>query len=184
MRAAVAVIGSVLLAAGLGMLLAGFGVFGASVESAPLLGPAVSRFAAENAWFWPVAGAATEGVAFAGLVWLVVQVQALLRRWRPSLDAPTLHLAGVAAGELLRETRLITGVREARIRFTGSPSRPRVRVHVTCRADAAPARIHADLASGPVERYRAAMGMDDLVAVIRFQVDEPLPPPGPARELV
>ncbi|XVQ10156.1 hypothetical protein ACQP1W_47860 [Spirillospora sp. CA-255316] len=184
MRAAVALMGSVLLAAGLGMLLAGYGLLGASVETAPVLGPAVSRFAAGQAWFWPLAGAATEGVAFAGLVWLVVQIQAVLRRWRPSLDAPARHLAGVAAGELLRDTRLIPGVREARIRFTGSPSRPRVRVHVTCHADAAPARIHADLASGPVERYRAAMGMDDLVAVIRFQLDDPLPPPGPVRELV
>ncbi|MFC5745065.1 hypothetical protein [Actinomadura rugatobispora] len=184
MRAGIALVGSVPLAAGLGMLLAGYGAFGASLEAAPVLDPAVSRFAAGQAWFWPLAGAVTEGVAFAALVWLIVQVQALLRRWRPLLDAPTRHLAGVAAGELLRDTRLIPGVREARIRFTGSPSRPRVRVEVTCRADAAPARIHADLASGPVERYCAAMGMDDLVAVIRFRLDDPPPPPKPVRELV
>ena len=183
MRIAVALLGSLLLAVGVAMNLAAYGAFGESVRSGPVLAPAVSRFAAEHAWFWPAAGAVTEGVAFAGLLWLVVQGQAALRRWRPALDAPARQLADIAAGELLRDIRLIPGVREARIRFTGGPSRPRVRVMVTCRAGAVPARVHDALASGPVDRYRAAMGMDDLVAVVRFRLDVP-PPPAPVRELV
>ncbi|GAA2434664.1 hypothetical protein GCM10010191_56490 [Actinomadura vinacea] len=175
MRVGTAVIGTVLLAAGLGALLAGCGVLGAGFAADPVLRPAMSRFAAGQQWFWPVAGAVCEGVAFGGLVWAGVQVQALVRLRRPALDFQTRNLADVAVGELLRDVRLIQGVREARIRFTGSASRPRVRVHVTCDEGAVPARIHADLANGPVQRYRTAMEMEHLIVVLRFHMDDPVP---------
>jgi hypothetical protein len=173
MRVATVAMGAVALATGGAALLVGAGAFGPDAAARPLLDPALVRYAEGHGWFWPVAGAAAEVVAMAGLVWFAVQARASLRRWRPALDGPTRNLAGVACGELLRATRLVPGVRDARVRFTGSRSRPRLVMDVLCAPDASPAGIRAELTEGPIERYRAAMAMRDHIVVIRFQLAGP-----------
>ncbi|MFI0351900.1 hypothetical protein [Actinomadura sp. 9N407] len=174
-RAAILLTGLALLAAGVCGLLLGLGAFGAGSAGRPMLTSEMARYAGEHEWFWPVAGGVAETMALAGLMWLYVQVRSIMLTRRAALDTPTRHLAGVAAGELLRETRHVPGVRDARIRLTGSRLRPRLLVTVICAPDAAPAEIHTDLSNGPVERYRAAMDLDGLIVVIRFQMQEPVP---------
>jgi hypothetical protein len=170
MRVTTAAMGALALAAGIAALLPGTGAFGTDVAARPLLDPALSRYAEEHGWFWPAAGIAGEAVAMAGMIWFTMQARTSLRRWRPALDGPTRNLAGVAGGELLRVTRLVPGVRDARVQFTGSRSRPRLVMDVTCDPEGNPAGIRAELAGGPIERYRAAMAMRDLVVVIRFRI--------------
>jgi hypothetical protein len=135
-----------------------------------VLDPALVGFTQGYAWFWPVVGVVAEVVAMTGLVWFTVQALAAMRRRRPALDRPSRNLAEVAGGELLRATRLVPGVRDARVRFTGSWWKPRLVMSVTCEADAVPAEIRADLTGGPVARYRAAMAMRDLLVVVRFRL--------------
>jgi hypothetical protein len=162
--------GTVLLAAGSGALLLGAGAFGEGAAARPVLDPALVRFTERDEWFWPVTGVVAEVAAMAGLVWFTVQILAAVRRWRPALDGPSRNLAGVAGGELLRATRLVPGVLDARVRLTGSWWKPRLVMNVTCDADAVPAEIRADLGRGPIARYRAAMAMRDLVVVVRFRL--------------
>lgn len=173
MRVATVTMGALAFTAGIAALLLGTRVFGTEAAARPLLDPALARYAADHGWFWPAIGIAAEAVAMAGLVWFAVQGRASLRRWRPALDGPTRNLAGVAGGELLRVTRLVAGVRDARVQFTGSRSRPRLVIDVTCHPEGNPAGIRAELTGGPIERYRAAMAMRDLVVVIRFRIAGP-----------
>ncbi|MEW2356735.1 hypothetical protein [Spirillospora sp. NPDC029432] len=177
MRLATLTTGLLVVAAGIGALLAGLGAFGPGLAERPLLTSEMARYAGDNDWFWPVAGGVAETVALAGLMWLGTQIRAWTLSRRAALDAPTRKLAAVAGGELLREARHVPGVRDARVRLTGSRLRPRLLVTILCAPDAAPAEIHTDLSNGPIERYRAAMDMDGLIVVIRFHMEDPIPTP-------
>ncbi|MFC7729879.1 hypothetical protein [Actinomadura keratinilytica] len=85
MRVATALTGTVLLMCGALALCAGLGAFGAAWQLRPVLDPAVVRYAARNAWFWPVLASAAEFLALVGLAWLIREGRAALRRWRPAL---------------------------------------------------------------------------------------------------
>ena len=165
-----AVAGALALAAGGGALLLGGGAFGDGVAARAVLDPALPRLAERYEWFWPSAAVVAEVAAITGLVWFGIQVRRMVLRRRAALDGPTRNLAGVAGGELLRATRLVPGVVDARLRLTGTWWKPRLLMSVTCDAETVPAEIRTDLVNGPIARYRAVMAMRDLIVVIRFHL--------------
>ncbi|MFI0404661.1 hypothetical protein [Actinomadura sp. 3N508] len=171
MRIAIAATGAALLLCGGAALAAGLGAFDAllALSGRPLLDPALPRFAAGNGWFLPVAAGVAEIVALAGQLWLVFQCRALVHRRWPDLDAQTRALARTAAGDLARDARGLPGVQDARVRLTGTATRPRLRMRVSFAGDALVGEVYGELGAGPVERYRQAVGMPDLPVVVRFR---------------
>ncbi|SFP43390.1 MULTISPECIES: hypothetical protein [Actinomadura] len=167
MRIAIAATGAVLLLAGASALAAGLGAFDAVAER-PLLDPALHRFAADTGWFLPAAAGVAELLALAGQLWLVMQCRAAVHHWWPDLDPETRARARAAADDLTRDARGLPGVRDTRVRLTGTADRPRLRLTVSCAGDTLVSEVYGELGAGPVERYRDAVGMPDLPVVIRF----------------
>jgi hypothetical protein len=172
MRIAIAATGAALLLTGMSALAAGLGAFG-DVSTRPLLDPALLRFAGDAGWFLPAAAAAAEVLALAGQLWLVMQCRAAVHHWWPDLDPETRARARTAANDLTRAARTLPGVREARARLTGTADHPRLRLTVACAGDTLVSEVYGELAAGPVERYRDAVGMPDLPVVVRFHPTTP-----------
>ncbi|MEO3829269.1 hypothetical protein [Actinomadura sp. B10D3] len=171
MRIPIAATGAVLLLAGASALAAGLGAFDASgaVSSRPLLDPALRAFAGDAGWFLPAAAGASELLALAGQLWLVMQCRAAVHHWWPDLDPETRARARTAAADLTLDARGLPGVHDTRVRLTGTADRPRLRLTVSCASDTLVSEVYGELGAGPVERYRAAVGMPDLPVVIRFR---------------
>ncbi|POM25130.1 hypothetical protein BTM25_37720 [Actinomadura rubteroloni] len=180
MRTGVAVAAGVLLACGAVVLgadavetsLAGLhgtaqaGLGAAPAAGRPVLDPSVVRYAARHGWFWPAVSLAAEGVALAATtgLWRAGRAALLRRRARPDVPA-------VAA--LRAEALRLPGVRDVKVRLTGTRHAPRLVVTVAC-ADGTPlGGLLAALGDGPIARCRDAE-LPDLVAVVRFRL-------GPAR---
>lgn len=164
MKIPIAVTGAVLFACGAAALAAGLGAFG-DLAARPLLDPALVRFAAGNGWFL---AAAAEILALAGQLWLVVQARDLAHQWWPDVDPQTRDRVEAASFDLSRDARDLPGVRETRVRLTGTADKPRLLLRVDCDADTLIGEVYGELGAGPVERYRRAVGMPDLPVVIRF----------------
>ncbi|MFB4306407.1 hypothetical protein [Actinomadura sp. GTD37] len=171
MRIAIAMTGAVLLLAGASAVAAGLGAFDAfgAVSARPLLDPELVRFAGGAGWFLPSAAGAAELLALAGQLWLVLQGRALFHRWWPDLDAETRVRARTAGDDLVRDVRSLPGVEDARVRLTGTADKPRLLLNVTCTGETLVGEVYGELGAGPVERYRRAIGMPDLPAVVRFR---------------
>ncbi|QFG24342.1 hypothetical protein [Actinomadura sp. WMMB 499] len=173
MRIAIAATGTVLLGCGAAALALGLGAFG--LADSPPFHPALVAFATESLWFLPVLTGVAEAAALGGQLWLIMQVRSAVQQWRPDLDARTRERAREAAGDLVADVRSLPGVQDVRIRLTGSVHRPRLRMTVVCAGDAVLGEVYGELGAGPVERYRRAVGMPDLPAVIRFRLTFPRP---------
>ncbi|WP_067452855.1 hypothetical protein [Actinomadura macra] len=188
MRAALAVTGAVLFSCGAAALVLGLGgLDGLSagpggLAARPPLDPALVRFAGGSEWFLPAAAAVTELLSLAGQLWLVVQGRALVQQWRPDLDPRTRDLARSAAADLARDAAALPGVSDPRIRLTGTLTRPRLVVTVTCEGDSVLGEVYGELGAGPVERYRRTVGMPDLPVLVRLRPAFSRPRRGPRME--
>lgn len=171
MRIAIAMTGAVLLLAGASAAALGLGAFDAfgALSGRPLLDPATVRFAAGSGWFLPVAAGIAELLALAGQLWLVMQSRTLLHQWWPDLDAETRVRARTATDALDRDVRALPGVKDVRIRLTGTADKPRLLLNVSCAGDTLVGEVYGELGAGPVERYRDAIGMPDLPMIVRFR---------------
>ncbi|MEU5877658.1 hypothetical protein [Spirillospora sp. NPDC047279] len=176
MRVGITITGLVLLAAGAATLSLGLGAFGAERAGAPLLDAAMTRHGGAD-WFWPVVAAVAEIVTLAGAVWTARLLRNAAGRRRAAVDGPTRMLARAAGRDLVRAAKPLPGVRDVRTRLTGSTDRPRLLLDVDCDGATPLGEIHAALGTGPADRYRAAMGMPELIVVIRFRLPEPEPAP-------
>lgn len=74
-RAGLTLIGLLLLAAGVGGLLLGTGVFGADLVTSPVLPDRVRTLAAEAPWFWWAVAAGCLLLAVLGARWLLTQLR-------------------------------------------------------------------------------------------------------------
>ncbi|MEV5824011.1 hypothetical protein AB0L25_00355 [Spirillospora sp. NPDC052242] len=173
MRIAITATGIALAGCGAAALALGRGAFG--LADAPPFHPALVAFATESLWFLPVLTGLAEAAALSGQLWLIMQIRSAVQQWRPDLDARTRDRAREAAGDLDRDARSLPGVTDVRIRLTGGVHRPRLRMTVVCAGDAVLGEVYGELGAGPVERYRRAVGMPDLPAVIRFRLTFPRP---------
>ncbi|MBW8483808.1 hypothetical protein [Actinomadura parmotrematis] len=167
MRTLTAVTGAVLAAAGAAVLAVAAGPLGGG----PVLWPALVRYPAGHHGFWPVVAALLELAGLAATASLLAQVRDAAHRRLPAVDGPTRMLTRAAGRDLRRRALKVPGVRDARLRFTGTRARPRLVMTVTCPTDAPLAEVCAALREGPVARYREAVGLDGLVVVLRFTLE-------------
>ncbi|MCP2334876.1 alkaline shock response membrane anchor protein AmaP [Actinomadura rupiterrae] len=179
MRVVAGLAGVLLLAGGVLALCAGLGAFGPDAAGAAVLSAATERYVRDHDWFWPLAGAVAEVVALAGLVGFGGTVREARLRRRPAMDGATRMHARAASGDLVRDVVRMPGVRDVRVRLTGTPARPRLVLTVDCAPDACPGDLHAALGGEPVARFRDAVGMQTLLVVVRYRLAEPSPEPDP-----
>ncbi len=136
----------------------------------PVLTPAMTRFAARQAGFWPVAGLLCWLVAVFGLVWLIAQVRTTLARHLALVDGTTRMLTRAAARGLTGDIRGLPGVQDVTVRFTGAGPEHCVQLLVVCDEQADLAALRTRIADGPIARFRHLVDMPDLPAVVRFRL--------------
>lgn len=175
-RALLGLLGLLLLAAGVAGLLAGTSAFGAGGSHRHLFDNAASRYVgAHSAWFWPaVALLATIAVLLAAR-WLLVILFTTDRLADLTLPGDrsagrTILAANAVTDALTQEIETYRGVRAARVRMVGHPSRPRltVTVHVAHNADLATLRHRIE--SGALSRARQATDAPDLPIRLDFTI--------------
>ncbi|GAA1838117.1 hypothetical protein GCM10009836_16250 [Pseudonocardia ailaonensis] len=169
------VLGLVLLVAGAGAALLGFGIFGSARGSRPLLDPVIvdALRAQPLLWRW-VAIVGGVVLVVLGLVWAV---RSLRPERRPDLllessaDTTLLVTAGAAAEAVGARAGLLPGVGRARARMVGSAGSPALRVTVWITDDADVAEICRLLESDVVAEARDALGLEHLPVAVRLELD-------------
>jgi hypothetical protein len=126
-RAALTLIGLLLLAAGAVGLAAGFGAFGASRADGPVLPTQVRTFASDTGWFWWAVAVVCVVLALLGLRWLLAQLRVdRVHRLDLTTDArdglTTVH-AGALTDAVQDDVRAIRGVSGTSAHLRAEPSR-------------------------------------------------------------
>ncbi|GLZ08609.1 hypothetical protein Acsp03_60750 [Actinomadura sp. NBRC 104412] len=177
-------LGLILLAAGVAALARGLGAFGGTAASEPLITGAMRRYAAEQAWFWPVVAACGVVLALLGLLWLMAQGRSE-RLPALTLDEDTgegsTHLSDKAVTKALEdEIAAYPGVRNVSARLLGRSKRPRLRLNVTYGWDADLVALRRRIDEEAVDRLRTALERESLPTVVRLS----LVPGGHGRRVV
>ncbi|GAB3672629.1 hypothetical protein GCM10027589_42220 [Actinocorallia lasiicapitis] len=126
---------------------------------------------AKAAWLRPTVLALLAAVALAGLFWLLAQGRgAALRRFVLMRGGPKRMATKAATADLAEEIVRLPGVRDVRIRLTGSRGRPRLVLQVLCDESADLGLLHAHIGEQSVARFRTLTSLDELHAVLRFRL--------------
>jgi hypothetical protein len=185
-RTLAVVTGLVLLAAGTLVTLLSYGYFGTARAGRPLLDPMivdavqaqplVTRFAALACGLL---------LAVLGLVWAA---HALRPERRPDLllegepldggtDTSIVVSAAAAAEAMAAQAAELPGVGRARARLVGTEAAPAVRITLWLADDAAVRDVLARLHSEVLATARASLGLTDLPAAVRLELDHVQPGP-------
>lgn len=176
-RLLVLCIGLVLLAAGVGVTLLSYGVFGVARGGRPLLDPiAVATVAADPVLWRSAALVAGLLLAVFGLAWVARSV-------RPE-PRPDMHLDGgrdttilvssAAFGEAVAgQAGALAGVARARARLVGSAAAPALRVTVWLTDDADVPAVLQRLHDEVVVTARAAFDLPALAVAVRLELERP-----------
>jgi hypothetical protein len=172
-RTGLAIVGLLLLAAGIAALLRALnvapGVLGP--PDAPVTDQVTRDFAAEQGWFWPVLAIALVLVALLALWWLLAQAgRDSLRTMRldggprGSSTMPAAAASGALEDDLGRSPYL----RRVRASFSGGASRPHLDLVVTMdpAADPEAVRERVDVA---LDRQRRALEAPDLSTMVHLR---------------
>lgn len=174
-RAVTSIAGVIALATGTLALLVGSGVLGTYRARRPLLDPLARSWATENP------GIALTAAAVLGVVLVVLGLWWITHALRPE-TRPNLRLGGGAAGrtslsgstlsEAVRaDAREVTGVVGARVRTTGTPERPGLRMVLSLRDDTDVRRVWDELDHKVLSRARSALETETLPTVIKLELD-------------
>lgn len=173
-RVVLALLGLLLLAAGVLTLLLGLRVLGDGQADRTVVDAAVSDVARAG-WFWPVVGVA--GLLVAGLSawWLVVQARTdRLVRLRLDDDAAggrTLLDGAALTRAVEDEVADLPGVTRASAHLSGTSSAPRLHLRVRLDGRVDPAEVHRAIAGQVLVHARQALELDRLPA--RVELDLP-----------
>lgn len=166
-RTGLAIVGVILLLAGLAALARGLGLFGSA--DAAVTDPDTREFASDSPWFWWVVAAVAIVVALLALLWLASQipgrgVRALRMEPDPRHGTTTVP-ARVAARALESDLLDSPHFRQASATLAGSPTRPRLHLVATLAptADYQAARRRLGEA---LNRHRQALDTRDLHATV------------------
>ena len=136
----------------------------------PVLGEGTSGFIARNPWFWPAVAGLLTAVAVLGTCWLLLQGRTAALRRFTLLGGRRKALTNEAVAGLTREVLGLPGVHDVRVRFTGTRSRPRVMLQILCHESADLGLLLARISEDSLVRFREAIEMPDLHAVLRFRL--------------
>jgi hypothetical protein len=166
-RGLLLLVGLVLLLGGLAGLLTGLGVFGSAAADTPVLPESVSRFTADQRyWFWPLVGLVALVLGLLALWWL-------LRQGRTT-DIPELELepdrdhggtqlsADALTDAVSGEIKSYRGVAGASARLLGSRAAPRLSLRVRLDGRADPGEVRRRIESEAVAHARQVVANDRL----------------------
>ncbi|GAA3243094.1 alkaline shock response membrane anchor protein AmaP [Actinocorallia longicatena] len=123
-----------------------------------------------SAWFWPVVIAVLTAVTIGGLAWLLTQGRGAALRRFVLMGGSRRMMTKAATAELAQEIIRLPGVRDVRIRLTGSHSRPRLVLSVFCEESADLGMLLGQIGEQSVGRFRSLVAMPELHAVLRFRL--------------
>ncbi|WP_193373300.1 alkaline shock response membrane anchor protein AmaP [Nocardiopsis xinjiangensis] len=174
-RWGLAVVGAVLLVAGLAALAAGQGFFGAGPAGQALLGETAQEVLTQQ-WVPYVAVAVAFVAAFLALRWLMSQgIHDTVRR---------LSLEGGGQGRVLVDEGVVSdvvesevadypGVRRARAHLTESAHHPHLRLALTLDEDADVAQVWHRVRGNALADLRRSLGLEEVPAVVRMSMTAP-----------
>jgi hypothetical protein len=185
-RAIAVVVGLVLLAAGTLVTLLSYGVFGAARAGRPVLDPMiVDAMQAQPlvTRFVVIVGGLL--LAVLGLVWAA---HSLRPERRPDLvlerepadggaGTSVVVSAAAAAEAISAQAAELPGVGRARARLVGTEAAPAVRITLWLADDADVRDVLARLHSDVLATARASLGLTDLPAAVRLELDHTQPGP-------
>lgn len=166
-RAALLLIGLILLLAGAAGLAAGFGAFGSSFRTQRLLPPATRDYVSANrSWFWPVVAVAGVVLALLALRWLAIQLRSnrigeieLVRDRRTgNTTVASRALCDALAGEI----EDYPGVEAANALLIGSPQHPSLLVRVRLDGRAEISDVRRRIETDGVPHLRQALDNQEL----------------------
>lgn len=163
-RAVLAVVGLLLLAAGVFTLLLGLGVLGADQAGRTVVDPAVSDVARAG-WFWPVVGVAGLLVAALSAWWLLAQARTdrLARiRVEDTEAGRTLLEGGALTRAVEDEVEGLPGVTRASAHLSGTSSAPRLHLRVRLDGRTDPTQVHRAVSDEVLAHARQALEVDRL----------------------
>jgi hypothetical protein len=169
-RTVLAVLGLILLAAGvLGIALAA-GAFGRQRGNQPVLSEAVRTFPHGHPWFWWAVAAGAVIIAFLALKWLLTQLATdranRIDRTTNASDGYTVVHAGALAEAVEDDATRIPGVTSAAA-YVSHPLQVNLRVHLSDDADIA--TVRSTLESSTVAHVRQALNQGDLPVRIELR---------------
>jgi hypothetical protein len=171
----VALIGVVLLAAGVSAALLSYGVFGTVGATRPLLDPIIVDIAAAEPVLWRVIAIAGGIVlAVVGLAWVA---RAVRPEPRPDLvldggpDTTILVSSGAAADAVAAQAATLPGIGRARARLVGSTTAPALRVTLWLTDDADVRAVLRRLDEEVLATARSALDLTALPIAVRLEVE-------------
>lgn len=171
-RWGLALIGVLLLVAGLAALAAGQGLLGGEAARQVLLSPPVLAVLGQQ-WVPYVAVAVAFVAGFLALRWLMVQgLNDTVGRLSLS-EADDGHVTmseNVAGGALEREVSDYPGVRRARAHLTESAAEPCLRLALTLDEDADVAGVWQRVRTEALANLRRSLELDTVTAVVRMSM--------------
>ena len=184
-RLGLALTGGVLLCAGAFALAVGLGAFGPGVRSASVIGGSPTgdssfRLGSGASGFWSAVVGIGGVLALAGLIGLTVQLKTVvIRHAALGRVAPRMAVRVAKAG-IVEEVERLPGVQGVRAKLTGTALEPRLVMTVTCDARTDIGMLQREIAGGPIQRLRVALGRSELQTVICYRVAQPAQPAQPA----
>ncbi|MFE1958964.1 alkaline shock response membrane anchor protein AmaP [Streptomyces sp. NPDC059479] len=182
-RVLLALLGLVLLGGGLLVFAGGAGIYRRWNLSPPadwpltapqnVLFPRADQASwADQGWWWPSVIAALALLMLLALSWLLAQARRRRPRQLSVADTPRKAVTvsdHVVDDALTTDLNTLPGVRRARARVSGPPSRPQARIGLTLDLGSTPEQVLKDVRSA-VERARRSAGWDELPTRVRLAV--------------
>jgi multisubunit Na+/H+ antiporter MnhC subunit len=180
-RSLVALLGLVLLAAGVLVVLLSYGVFGGPRATRPLLDPMIVEALRANPLVARlVAIVAGLLLALLGLMWAA---RSLRPEPRPDLvldggpDTSIVVTSGAAAEAVAAQAGALPGVGRARARLVGPQHSPALRITLWLTDDAHVADVLDRLYGEVIAGVRTSLGIDSLPVAVRLELNGVPPPP-------
>jgi len=180
-RAVLALLGLLLLAAGVLGALLGFGVFGRRRQSEPVLATAVTDFVETNErWFWPVVAVVAVVLGLLALRWLAVQLRSArisgLDLEPQSSQGHPLVKSGAVTQALTEEVEGYRGVDGARARIRGKTSTPELVLDVSLVERADLDAVRRRIEEQAVAHARQALSAESMPVRLRLKLAAARPP--------
>lgn len=178
-RVGLSLFGLLLAGAAVYGLARGWGAFGASAASDPLLLDSWREFTIRNErWFWPAAAVASLVVGLLGLRWLRAQLAAATAEpidltHRGDAGTTTVHPAG-AARALAEDVETHRNVNRATARLVGTPEAPEVDLRVDVTADCDLPALRTWIDEEALVRFERALEFTELDANVEFRLTAPV----------
>ncbi|RFU40363.1 alkaline shock response membrane anchor protein AmaP [Actinomadura logoneensis] len=166
--------GLLLAAAGGAGLALGLRAFGSARAHQPVLSGQTRHFATAHGWYWPVVAALAVLLAIIGIAWLLAQGRSD-RIGGVVLDEDehtgrTIVPAGTVATALQDDIERVPGVHAARVRLSGKPSAPAVRVNVAYDRRADLLELRDRIRDSAFARLRHTLELERVPAVVRLRL--------------